>query len=345
VTDFTKTTHRSVGWIKKAVDEEALEIRPPYQRNPVWLDPQKSSLIDTILRDYPIPELYMQDVVDSSGAEKHYVVDGQQRIRACMEYVDGDFEIDANESQTYGEMSFGDLSADDKKRIWGYTFVVRLLPDAPEDELREIFKRLNRYNMALNRQELRHATYWGEFITTMEELAKQDFWVTSGVFSANDFRRMLDVEFISELTVAVLHGQQNKKASLDQWYQVYEAEFEDKAYVEHLYDRVLGELDEILPDLRATRWRRTSDFYTLFTTMATHYEDLPFTAKGRKAARQKLVAFGGQVTAALMKEAPQGVRVSASAKRYAEAVQRAASDLARRNARTKELEALLADCW
>jgi hypothetical protein len=345
VTDFTRITHRTVSWLKKAIDDDALEVRPPYQRNPVWLDPQKSSLIDTILRGYPIPELYMQDVIDGAGDERHYVVDGQQRIRACVEFVDGEFEIDPKESQNFGEMTFDDLSEEDKKTVWGYSFVVRLLPDVPDDELREVFKRLNRYNMALNKQELRHATYWGEFISTMEKLAQNEFWVTSGIFSSNDFRRMLDVEFISELAVAVLHGPQNKKASLDLWYGTYEKEFEDRGRTEQIYERVLGELDELLPDIKRTRWRRSSDFYTLFTTFAAHENVLPLTAEGRKAAREKLLKFGSEVTAALAKEPPQGIKPSPSARRYADAVQRAASDLARRKQRTEELETLLAPCW
>src|SRR3954469_14537437 len=104
MSDFTDTTRRTVAWIKRAIDEDMLEVRPPYQRNLVWLDPQKSSLIDTILHSYPIPELYMQDITDSSGNERHYVVDGQQRIRACMEFVEGDFELDAEESPDFAEM-------------------------------------------------------------------------------------------------------------------------------------------------------------------------------------------------------------------------------------------------
>jgi hypothetical protein len=345
MTDFTATTHRTVSWLKKTLDDEALELRPPYQRKPVWLDPQKSSLIDTILRGYPIPELYMQDVIDGTGMEKHYVVDGQQRIRACLEFVEGAFELDGAESQDYAEMTFHDLSEADKKLVWGYSFVVRLLPEVPEEELREVFKRLNRYNMALNKQELRHATYWGEFISTMEALATNEFWVTSGIFSANDFRRMLDVEFVSELAVAVLHGPQNKKASLDSWYRAYEQEFEDRVLIERVYERVLGELDEILPDIKATRWRRTSDFYTLFTTLSAHEADLPLTAEGRVEARDRLLTFGDEVTAALAKTRPAGITPSAKAKRYAEAVERAASDLARRVDRSKQLEALLANCW
>ncbi len=216
--DFTQVTRRTPSWIKRAIDDDLLEVRPPYQRNPVWLDPQKSSLIDTILHGYPVPELYMQDIVESDGTERHFVVDGQQRIRACMEFINGDFELDATESPSYAEMTFDDLSEPDKKKVWGYPFLVRLMPDVPEEEMRDIFKRINRYNMALNKQELRHATYWGEFITSMESLAKNDYWVTSGIFSANAFRRMLDVEFISELAIAVLQGPQNKKASLDRWY-------------------------------------------------------------------------------------------------------------------------------
>jgi hypothetical protein len=345
MSDFTETTRRTVAWVKRALDADILEVKPPYQRNPVWLDPQKSSLIDTILHGYPVPELYMQDLIDSSGNEKHFVVDGQQRIRACMEYVEGKFELDGDESPSYAEMTFEDLSDDDKKKVWGYPFIVRLMPDVPEEEMRDIFKRINRYNMALNRQELRHATYWGEFITSMEGLAEHEYWVSSGVFSANDFRRMLDVEFISELAVAVLHGPQNKKASLDRWYKTYEEEFEDRDEIEQTFERVLGEFSSLLPDIKSTRWRRTSDFYTLFTTFADHEEDLPLAQEGRTAARKKLVGFSTEVTAALAKDPPKNVKVSVRARRYARNVERAASDLARRQVRKKELEALLANVW
>lgn len=345
MSDFTETTRRSVAWIKRAIEADILEVRPPYQRNPVWLDPQKSSLIDTILRGYPIPELYMQDVIDSKGNERHFIVDGQQRIRACMEFIDGQYELDPDESPLYAEMTFEDLSEDDKKKVWGYPFIVRLMPDIPEEEMRDIFKRINRYNMALNKQELRHATYWGEFITSMEGLADHEYWVTSGVFSANSFRRMLDVEFISELAIAVLHGPQNKKAGLDRWYRTYEEEFEERGEIRQTFERVLGELNSVLPDIKATRWRRTSDFYTLFTTFAHHENDLPLSQRGRKTARDKLLKFGLEVTAALAKEPPDNVRVSARARRYARNVERAASDLARRQGRTKELEAQLAGVW
>jgi hypothetical protein len=74
---YLNTTHRTAVWFKKTFDAGDLIIKPPFQRNPVWSTRQKSSLIDTILLEYPIPELYMQEVTDPDGNQKHILVDGQ----------------------------------------------------------------------------------------------------------------------------------------------------------------------------------------------------------------------------------------------------------------------------
>ena len=219
------TTSRTVAWFKKAFDADELDFTAPFQRNPVWSDRQKAALIETILLEYPIPELYMQELIDASGVERHVVVDGQQRIRAVLSFLGGEYELD-EESPVAPGLSFEDLKRNDRKKIFEYGFVVRTLPEMPDDELRDIFQRINRNTVTLNQQELRHATYWGPFIRTMEEIADIEFWGNSGVFSANDRRRMLDVEFISELTIAYLNGPQNKKKTLEEFYQQYEVAFD-----------------------------------------------------------------------------------------------------------------------
>ena len=55
--NFLDVTRRSVAQLKKHWDQSELDIRPPFQRNPVWSEKQKSFLVDTILRGYPIPEI------------------------------------------------------------------------------------------------------------------------------------------------------------------------------------------------------------------------------------------------------------------------------------------------
>ena len=124
---FLNTTNRTVVWFKKANDNSDLQMKPPFQRNPVWIRPQKSYLIDSILNGYPIPEIYMQEFVDENGNEQHIIIDGQQRIRSCLEFIEGGFSIKADESPSWGNMKFDDLSPEDKKKVFGYTFIVRIL--------------------------------------------------------------------------------------------------------------------------------------------------------------------------------------------------------------------------
>ena len=93
MTDYLNSTRRSVAFFKKAHDENRLEMKPPFQRNPVWTEVQKAFLIDTILYGYPIPELYVQELVNQDGVENYVIVDGQQRIRACLEFIEGAFSL------------------------------------------------------------------------------------------------------------------------------------------------------------------------------------------------------------------------------------------------------------
>src|SRR6186713_535189 len=115
MSDYLNSTRRSVAWLKNIHDKGQLEIKPPFQRNPVWTDPQKSFLIDTILRGYPIPELYMQESVSEEGAEHYVVVDGQQRVRACLEFVEGQFALDADQAPQWPDTKFDDLLPDERK--------------------------------------------------------------------------------------------------------------------------------------------------------------------------------------------------------------------------------------
>ena len=337
---YLNTTQRNVVWFKKTFDSGDLVINPPFQRNPVWSERQKSSLIDTILLEYPIPELYMQELIDAAGNQKHVVVDGQQRIRAVLSFLAGEFELD-DESPHWRGLAFDDLSPADRKKLFEYNFIVRLLPEMPDEELRAIFQRINRNTVTLNQQELRHATYWGPFIKLMEELADIEFWSGAGLFSANDRRRMLDVEFVSELSVAVLNGIQNKKKKLEEFYQQYETKFEEAEHLKAIFVRVLGEIEQVLPEVSKTRWRKKSDFYSLFLKFAKHLTALPLAADARKAASAALLEFGSAVDS-VVSESDFPATSDVDIESYAKSVERAASDLGSRKAREQALDNKLA---
>lgn len=154
---FLHTTHRTITWFKKAFTNGELVLSAPFQRNAVWTNLQKSYLLDTVLSGLPIPELYMQDVGNEAGEEKHVVVDGQQRIRAVLDYVLGNFSLDGDDvTKQWRGLKFDHLSIEDKKSIYNYKFVVRILPsNLKEEDIRAIFARLNKNVVSLTDQELR----------------------------------------------------------------------------------------------------------------------------------------------------------------------------------------------
>ena len=288
-------TTRDIAWFNHVHKQEQLHMKPPFQRNLVWTSKQKSFLIDSILNSYPVPELYMQELVNEHGEKTYVVVDGQQRITACLEFIQNQFQVNGKDSPSYADMTFDELTIEQKKLVFNYTFVVRLLPEMSDKELREIFSRLNRNNVILNPQELRQATYWGEFIQTMNSIAEEETWRDLRVFTTNDVKRMLDVEFVSELTIALLHGVQNKKLTLNKYYEAYEDEFSEASEIKFTFELINRELLSLLPLDVKTRWSKKTDFYTLFILMGRKKHLLPLSEEKRKIGRELLLEIGQKI--------------------------------------------------
>ena len=129
---------------------------------------------------------------------------------------------------------------------------------------------------------------------------------------------------------------------MDKWYKVYEVNFEEESDVRRLFNEVCGELNMVLPEFRSTRWRKKSDFYSLFLVFAEHRERLPLTGDSRSEAARILNKFSSEVD---MWVRDERVKINALVREYGRAVQKAASDLGNRLTRHKMLEKLLSDVW
>ena len=297
MSEYLNFTSQNIAWFNNRRNDETLIVRPKFQRNLVWTDKQRSYLIDSILNGFPIPELYIQEKVDSTGKTMFIVVDGQQRITSFLKFIDNEFPLDRNEtSDEWADLYFNDLSPDNKKKFYGYKFIVRELPDMDESELRSIFKRINKNNVALNSQELRQSTYTGEFIQAINSIAEKKYWQELGIFTPAKVRRMLDAEYISELAVAVLNGHQNKKDNLDKYYALYEENFDYASELEEIFDDTGKEILAILPELRRTRWKNLTDFYTLFLVIGQYKDAIPFSSDERRELGNKLQIFSSSIT-------------------------------------------------
>ena len=272
----TATTH-PVSWFTERDREGSLTLQPSFQRRRVWADRQKSHLIESILLELPIPEIYMQVKTDPSGKSEYIVVDGQQRISAILEFVGTNdkerFELRyLDPNSVWQGYTFDSLSDDEKTRFYGHSMAVRYLQDVQETEIKDLFRRLNKYLTPLNAQELRNATYRGPFLRLSESLADDGFWSENGLATPDAIRRMRDIEFISDLLIGVLDGPQSGNArTLDSYYAVYEdheREFPGQRECKRRFSRTLDLIQEFLTDIRSTRWSNKTDFYSLFIATA-----------------------------------------------------------------------------
>ena len=105
-----------------------------------------------------------------------------------------------------------------------------------------------------------------------ESIAEDPFWSESRLASPGAIRRMRDIEFVSDLLIGVLHGPQSgSPKTLDQYYATYEIhdrEFPKQRECKRRFSRALDLIQEVVPDIRTTRWANKTDFYSLFVATA-----------------------------------------------------------------------------
>ena len=194
-----------------------LEIRPDFQRQEVWSSAANILLMDTILQNIPMPKIFFKAVIRESDTYR-IVIDGQQRIKAILSFLKDNFELAQPYSGEYIGKKFSELPIDIQEEFLSYKIDINEIRNASEEIVREIYSRVNKYNIALNKQELRRADYPGDFLKLSEKLSQIDFFEEAKIFSIANRKRMGDVEYISELLAILIAGPQDKKKSLDTFY-------------------------------------------------------------------------------------------------------------------------------
>jgi hypothetical protein len=160
---------------------EVLNIRPEYQRRLRWTTPQKSRLIESLLLNVPVPPIFLYE----AESARYEVMDGQQRLNAIKEYLEGDFALSGLQvlaplnglrysrcpPRIKRALDRSSLSAivllleSDNDLLAGSTFTI-------SDIRRFIFDRLNTGGAKLNAQEIRNAIYPGLFNRAIVEMAR-----------------------------------------------------------------------------------------------------------------------------------------------------------------------------
>lgn len=112
------------------------------------------------------------------------------------------------------DKKFSELPGEVQQKILKYQIDTNEIYGADDNLIRDIYSRVNKYTVALNKQELRRADFPGDFLHLSEELALEPFFERAKIFSVANRRRMTDVEYISELIALLISGPQEKKRLL-----------------------------------------------------------------------------------------------------------------------------------
>jgi hypothetical protein len=155
-------------------NQQMLVVNPEYQRGSVWTPSQKKKLIDSVMRGYPIPLIYLHRIRQAAGklvSERYEVIDGQQRINALSDFHEGAFKLfdpekDAAEARfpdfikrqacPWARNAFQDLSEEIKTHFLDTPLRIVQIETDNSNEARDLFVRLQS-GMPLNSQEKRDA--------------------------------------------------------------------------------------------------------------------------------------------------------------------------------------------
>lgn len=122
----SNTLHYSVRCLYDRYKQGTLEINPPYQRPYVWTQEQETDLIKSIVQGLPIGNIFLACFVTKrQWTDVYELVDGKQRLTTIFNFLDN--------------CKNQDLSSIVKK----YCLTVLSLQDYDDDEIRDIYNRLN----------------------------------------------------------------------------------------------------------------------------------------------------------------------------------------------------------
>ena len=268
----------------------SLLLSPAFQRRPVWPPATRSLLIDSVVNGIPVPIIFLRERTDLKTLEpQREVVDGQQRLRTLICFIEPSALKDFNESRDafvvkkshnaeLAGKTFRQLPDSVKRAILDYEFSVHVLPSDTDDrQVLQIFARMNSTGYKLNEQELRNAAYYGFFKRTAYDLAYEQLsrWRSWGVFTEMDIARMIEVEETSDLMVMMLQGLHAKRQkTITDAYRRSDEKFSEAPEVSRRFREIMDRIEDSLgEDLRSLAFSRKSLFNTLFT----FYYDLSYT--------------------------------------------------------------------
>lgn len=270
----TASTNKKVREIINLVKDGGLVPKPEFQRRLVWSQSDKNHYLDSILRGYPFPEIYLADgeVDTDTGRGTQLLVDGLQRVSTLIQYFDGDESLKLTTVPSYRS-----LSEIDRVSFLQYDVAVRDLGSISRQEIVEVFKRLNATKYSLSDIEVNNALYAGELKKFAEEFAKQPIFEINKVFNALDYKRMGDLRFTLGVICSMMSGYLNRDDGFESFLSRYNDDFPMAEDISARITGVISYLEECGFPGSLRIWKK-ADLYTALVELDANFRaglDIP----------------------------------------------------------------------
>jgi len=248
--------------------ENKLYVNRRYQRKLVWSQEEKQKLIESILKRYPIPAIL---IAERDQAGTYEIIDGLQRLHAIVSFIETTFPvIDGGYfnleyfptakaySQSGGFIATNSIELIKQTQvstILDYSLSLSVMRNATENEVNDVFDRINTYGHRLSDQERRQAGVQNSFADVVRHIAceirgddstdvltlnlmpsisvdlpktkhgyavqaDEVFWVQQGILRSSDLRDSEDEQCIADIVASIVGGQliTRSKEALDTIY-------------------------------------------------------------------------------------------------------------------------------
>ena len=279
---FRRNT-KTIEEINREFKEGKLFADSAYQRRKVWNDQDKVRLIETILMELVMPEVFFwtTDRDPDTGIASIHIVDGQQRINAIVDFINGEFLLNERYlmkdeiKSKCGKKTFMELDEVYKNRIWDYPIsIVEIDTACTIGEIKELFYRLNLTNYNLNQQEKRNSKD-SVFGDKCEALSTYDFWKKTMLFSSNDAKRMKDVEYCCSIYILANEGivDQTNGKKINNYYDDYKDDFDANDELKNKIIRAMSVIEDVLDKTTISFISKKAQMYTMFCVIFKMFDE------------------------------------------------------------------------
>lgn len=249
--------------------EDKLFVNRRYQRKLVWTLEEKQRLVESILKSYPIPAILIAERKGVAGS--YEIIDGLQRLHAIVSFIETSFKTPDDKffdvthfptAKGYSDQGIfavntgpAMLSQKEVSAVLDYTLALSVMRNATEDEVNDVFGRINTYGHRLSDQERRQAGVENDFSLLVRTIAciirgdasadvlplrsmpsisidlpmakhgyevraEEVFWVDQGILRSTDLRDSMDEQCIADIAACIVGGQliERSKDALDEIY-------------------------------------------------------------------------------------------------------------------------------